>query len=129
MPTIKINSSPVKDTVRSPINVSSPLLPECSTIPNNVSPKAISPPLKSNFNIPKNLFSGFIDVLRAEQLKLAQSVAEEFGISYEDLISKCLPEIPHIELTTEPTKPKAKKAKKETITNYTDAKSLDDLVL
>ena len=129
MPTIKIKSQAKDTTVTSPVttvpvDVSSP---EPSDI--NESPiKVVSPSsTKSNFSIPKNLFSGFTEVLRNEQLKLAQSVAEEFGISYEELITKCLQEMPHVELTTEPTKPKTKKAKKESITNYTDAKSLDDL--
>ena len=132
MPTIKIKPSStvtaMEPTVTAPDStpVSAPTL-EMSE-PTQVVPTDV--PVKSNFSIPKNLFSGFADVLRAEQLKLAQNVATEFGISYEDLVSKCLPEMPHVQLTeTKPVKPvtKPKKAKKATITNYEEAQSLDDL--
>ena len=139
MPTIKIKSSStvtameptvtaMEPTVTAPDStpVSAPTL-EMSE-PTQVVPTDV--PVKSNFSIPKNLFSGFADVLRAEQLKLAQNVATEFGISYEDLVSKCLPEMPHVQLTeTTPVKSatKPKKAKKATITNYEEAQSLDDL--
>ena len=129
MPSIKIKSSikatEVTSTVTTdPVTVS---LPPSDNTNDESQIQVVSPSLKSNFSIPKNLFSGFADVLRNEQLKLAQSVANEFGISYEELVSKCLPEMPHIELIMEPTKPKTKKAKKNSITNYMDAKSLDDL--
>ena len=127
MPTIKIKS-PAKDNT-APVAVS---FPEPSDM-NESSTKEISPSTKSNFSIPKNLFSGFTDVLRAEQLKLAKNVATEFGISYEDLLGKCLPEMPHVQLTetseSKPGKPspKPKKAKKAGITNYEEAQSIDDL--
>ena len=128
MSTIKIKSSAKNTTVTASVTV--PVTVSSTETTNiNDSPSKVDSPssTKSNFSIPKNLFSGFTDVLRNEQLKLAQSVAKEFGISYEEIVSKCFPEMPHLELTAEPTKPKVKKAKKESIANYADAKSLDDL--
>jgi len=74
MPTIKIKPSStvtaMEPTVTAPDStpVSAPTL-EMSE-PTQVVPTDV--PVKSNFSIPKNLFSGFADVLRAEQLKLAQ---------------------------------------------------------
>ena len=145
MPTIKIKSSstvtataPVTNTHTATAPIAMEMSPTPVLTPTSVNPGPTQGvptevPVKSNFSIPKNLFSGFADVLRVEQLKLAQNVATEFGISYEDLVSKCLPEMPHIQLTeTTETKPvksatKPKKAKKAVITNYEEAQSLDDL--
>ena len=98
MPIIKVKSS--SNDVTS-VSGSSSMVHTSESVTN------IDSATKNNFCIPKHLFSGFADVLRNEQLKLARNVASEFGISYKDLISRCLPETREVELTEEPEKPKS----------------------
>ena len=131
MPTIKIKPSPTVTSTDSAEIKTSPS-PVATRTLVNPEPTQVVPttcvPVKTNFSVPKNLFSGFADVLRAEQLKLAQNVATEFGISYEDIVSKCLPEMPSVQLTeTSESKPVKRATKKAIITNYKEAQSLDDL--
>jgi len=78
------------------------------------------------FSVPKSLFTGFTEVLRQQQLLFAKNVADKFNIDYNDLVEKCFSDQPLIEIT-EPAPKKAKKAKKDTITDYTQAQTLKDL--
>jgi len=84
-------------------------------------------PVTNKFDVPKHLFSGFTDILRNEQLKFAKQVAEDFGLDYTEVIEKCLPDQPSIELTERVAPTRTTKQKKTKLTNFADAQVLEDL--
>jgi len=84
-------------------------------------------PVTSKFDVPKHLFAGFTDILRNEQLKFAKQVAEDFGLDYTEVVTKCLTDNPSIELTERVVPKRVKKSKNSKITDFTDAQSLEDL--
>ena len=73
--------------------------------------------------VPRNLFRGFSEVLREQQLIVATQICEKFGLDLEDVIKSCIPNAPEISTKKKP----ATSNKKNKITDYNDAKSKDDL--
>ena len=84
-------------------------------------------PVTSKFNVPKQLFIGFTNVLRNEQLKFAKQLAEDFGLDYEEVVAKCLPDEISIELDESVTPKKVPKTKKSKLTDFNDAQSFEEL--
>uniref|UniRef100_A0A6C0EL48 SAP domain-containing protein n=1 Tax=viral metagenome TaxID=1070528 RepID=A0A6C0EL48_9ZZZZ len=81
-------------------------------------------PLNPDFNIPETLFTGLVDILEDQQLLLANKIAQEFNINIDDLINKCFPD--QVQFNIDPPK-KPQKPKKSMLTDYTQAKILEDL--
>ena len=127
MPIIKISTKGSTNTT------TTPAAPPVKEVVSTVAPPvkevvATAEPVANTFSIPKTLFSGFVDVLRAEQIKLAKNVAEEFNIDYDEIVDKCLPDVPKVDLVdTKPSPSKPKKAAKKTLVSFEDATCLDDL--
>jgi len=101
----------------------------------NIAAKEVSNEVKDNpskekmeVSIPRNLFTGFSEVLFEQQLILAKAIADQFGLDESEVIEACLPDAPKVKPVDNPVKEKkAKKAKKEKITDYKEAKEVDDL--
>ena len=98
--------------------------------PTDVIP-VTSPTTKESANvvkIPRNIFQGFSDILREQQLVLAKTVANEFNLQLQDVISKCLPDVPLASIDNQVSKSlKPPKSVKPKITDYKEATSQDDL--
>jgi hypothetical protein len=124
MPTIKVKST-TQPTVSNTENTSVPIkvMPETPETTETLTTEVPS----TAFSVPKSLFTGFTDVLRQQQVLLARNVAEEFGIDYDDLVAKCLPDQPKMEIVEKPKPKKASKSKKVALTDYTQAQTLEDL--
>ena len=119
MPTIKVVSkSPVAEI--NSIEESNVGIQDIEVVETNK-------PVTSKFDIPKHLFTGFTDILRKEQLKFAKLISADFGIDFSEIVEKCLPEQPSIELTKREVQKPVKKSKKSKITDFADAKILEVL--
>ena len=95
---------------------------ETSTSKTDGDSSSVSPAVVS---IPKNTVLSLESTLREQQLTFAKQVAQEFNLDFDEVVKKCFPDAPEVKVTTS-SKPK-KKSKPEKITDYKDAKALEDL--
>ena len=87
--------------------------------------KTLTEKTKSNdVVIPRNLFTGFADVLREQMVILATQIAEEYNLSVDQVIQECVPDAPKMKTKKAKKEPKPVKQK---LTDYTAAQKLEDL--
>jgi hypothetical protein len=85
---------------------------------NDVSPNEVE--------LPRHLFTGFAEVLREQMVIVATQIAEKYipNTPVEDIIKECVPDAPKVKTKK---KPKDKKVDTPKITDFKEAKTLEDL--
>ena len=85
---------------------------------------------KPTVEVPTALFKGFAEVLREQQLLIVKQIVEWANqngqeLDYEKVVRECIPDAPEVA----PVKKKSKtaKSKKEKLTDYTKAETLEQL--
>ena len=118
--TTKHNTKPIKETP----------LPEVEVMPISES----QVPDTSKVEIPKALFRGFSEMLRQQQLIVAQQIvdwANEHGhsLEFDTIVKECIPEAPVVAaVSKKKTTSKSKsKTKPEKLTDYTLAQTIEQL--
>jgi len=127
MPTIKKIS---KNTSKpNTVAIKQPPLPEVEVMP--ISETEV--PDTSKVEIPKSLFRGFSDMLRQQQLIVAQQIvdwANENGhkLDFDAIVKECIPEAPEVTaVSSKKTSTKSKKTKPEKLTDYNKAETIEQL--